>query len=131
MQSLFITQSLSDRKSRFLTPSYSTIVSLEINIKIKFFIISNIKFLCQENTTILKLLFTQVKKMLTNLTLSKPLQEVTYPITGHAHQHEAKTVGQLMMMKHTCPCCSDTLLSHIRFGEIYWRCSYCHQEMPI
>lgn len=33
--------------------------------------------------------------------------------------------------KHACPCCSSTLLRHIRLGSIHWRCSYCHQEMPI
>lgn len=33
--------------------------------------------------------------------------------------------------QHTCPCCSYTLLRHIRWGGIYWRCSHCYQEMPI
>ena len=33
--------------------------------------------------------------------------------------------------KHTCPCCSSTLLRHIRLGSIHWRCSQCYQEMPI
>jgi RNA recognition motif-containing protein len=32
--------------------------------------------------------------------------------------------------KHTCPCCSSTLLRHIRLGSIHWRCSHCRQEMP-
>jgi ribosomal protein L37AE/L43A len=36
-----------------------------------------------------------------------------------------------MMGRHICPCCSDTLLRHIRWGGIYWRCSYCYQEMPV
>lgn len=29
-----------------------------------------------------------------------------------------------------CPCCSDTMLRHIRHHEIYWYCLYCRQEMP-
>jgi ribosomal protein L37AE/L43A len=41
-----------------------------------------------------------------------------------------KTIGQSMMMKPTCLCCSNTLLRHAREREIYWRCSYCYQEMP-
>ncbi len=34
------------------------------------------------------------------------------------------------MLSHTCPCCSDTLLRHIRTGEVYWFCRHCYQEMP-
>lgn len=34
------------------------------------------------------------------------------------------------MSSHTCPCCSYTLLRHIRAGGVYWFCSHCHQEMP-
>ncbi len=34
------------------------------------------------------------------------------------------------MASSHCPCCSDTLLRHIRSGEIYWFCGRCHQEMP-
>lgn len=34
------------------------------------------------------------------------------------------------MSNSTCPCCSNTLLRHIRSNEIYWFCSHCHQEMP-
>ena len=34
------------------------------------------------------------------------------------------------MLNSTCPCCSNTLLRHIRSNEIYWFCSHCHQEMP-
>lgn len=35
-----------------------------------------------------------------------------------------------MLSKHICPCCSYTLLRHIRWGGLYWHCSHCHQEMP-
>ncbi len=41
-----------------------------------------------------------------------------------------KTIGQFMMMRSTCLCCSNTLLRHARLKQIYWRCSYCDQEMP-
>jgi ribosomal protein L37AE/L43A len=30
-----------------------------------------------------------------------------------------------------CPCCSDSLLPHIRGGENYWFCRSCWQEMPV
>jgi hypothetical protein len=30
-----------------------------------------------------------------------------------------------------CPCCSDSLLHHIRGTESYWFCRSCWQEMPI
>lgn len=31
---------------------------------------------------------------------------------------------------HTCPCCSTSLLRHVRHNSIYWYCSHCRQEMP-
>lgn len=34
------------------------------------------------------------------------------------------------MLSANCPCCSNTLLRHIRSREIYWFCIHCHQEMP-
>ncbi|MBD2482893.1 hypothetical protein [Planktothrix sp. FACHB-1365] len=34
------------------------------------------------------------------------------------------------MSNAICPCCSSTLLRHIRPAGIYWYCSHCHQEMP-
>ncbi|WP_071525282.1 hypothetical protein [Spirulina subsalsa] len=34
-------------------------------------------------------------------------------------------------MSHaSCPCCSSTLLRHIRHSGVYWYCSHCHSEMP-
>lgn len=30
----------------------------------------------------------------------------------------------------TCPCCSNTLLRHIRAKGIYWFCCHCYAEMP-
>lgn len=32
-------------------------------------------------------------------------------------------------MNH-CPCCSSTLLRHIRHSQIYWYCPHCKEEMP-
>ncbi|HBB36266.1 MAG TPA: hypothetical protein DDZ80_13405 [Cyanobacteria bacterium UBA8803] len=63
--------------------------------------------------------------------LTKSIQSVAYLTAGPRRLDKAKTLGKLIVIKHTCPCCSETLLRHIRFGGIYWRCSYCHQEMPI
>jgi hypothetical protein len=91
--------------------------------------ISKIIFLSQGYTTILKLLFTcQVLKMLDKLT--QPLQALTHLTTTHRRQDTATTFGHLMRIQHTCPCCCDTLLCHMRLGGSYWRCSSCRQEMP-
>ncbi|OKH32755.1 hypothetical protein NIES2119_25355 [[Phormidium ambiguum] IAM M-71] len=30
----------------------------------------------------------------------------------------------------SCPCCSHTLLRHIRHNQIFWYCRHCWQEMP-
>jgi hypothetical protein len=30
-----------------------------------------------------------------------------------------------------CPCCTDSLLHHIRGSESYWFCRSCWQEMPV
>jgi ribosomal protein L37AE/L43A len=30
----------------------------------------------------------------------------------------------------TCPCCSDSMLRHIRHHQVYWFCRSCWQEMP-
>lgn len=29
-----------------------------------------------------------------------------------------------------CPCCSSTLLRHVRHTGVYWYCSHCYEEMP-
>ncbi len=33
--------------------------------------------------------------------------------------------------KHTCPCCSYSLLRQISSGRIHWLCRHCSQEMPV
>ncbi len=35
-----------------------------------------------------------------------------------------------MNSRHTCLCCSNVLVRHIRLGVIYWRCGCCHTDMP-
>jgi hypothetical protein len=40
-------------------------------------------------------------------------------------------IDQIMISRHTCPCCSHILLRHIRLGKLYWRCSHCYQPMPV
>jgi ribosomal protein L37AE/L43A len=30
----------------------------------------------------------------------------------------------------SCPCCSHTMLRHIRHNQIFWYCRHCWQEMP-
>jgi ribosomal protein L37AE/L43A len=37
---------------------------------------------------------------------------------------------QSLTNQHCCPCCSYVLLRHIRHGNVYWRCSHCHDSMP-
>ncbi|TAE58410.1 MAG: hypothetical protein EAZ76_07260 [Nostocales cyanobacterium] len=32
---------------------------------------------------------------------------------------------------NTCPCCGDSILRHIRHGELYWFCLSCRQEVPL
>ncbi|MEC4804994.1 MAG: hypothetical protein SAJ12_05925 [Jaaginema sp. PMC 1079.18] len=34
------------------------------------------------------------------------------------------------MSLYSCPCCSHSLLRHIRSQQIYWYCRHCHQAMP-
>lgn len=36
-----------------------------------------------------------------------------------------------MDLMHTCPCCGNFLLRHLRSQGIYWFCPHCYQEMPI
>jgi ribosomal protein L37AE/L43A len=30
-----------------------------------------------------------------------------------------------------CPCCSHSMLRHIRQHQVYWFCRSCWQEMPL
>ncbi|AFZ17390.1 hypothetical protein Mic7113_1514 [Allocoleopsis franciscana PCC 7113] len=63
--------------------------------------------------------------------LTTPHQLLTHLATRQSQQNKVITLDYSIMGKQTCPCCSDTLLRHMRFGGLYWRCSSCHQEMPI
>lgn len=38
--------------------------------------------------------------------------------------------NELGKMLYQCPCCSNTLLRHVRQGSIYWFCSDCRMEIP-
>ncbi len=71
----------------------------------------------------------QIKKM--QVLLKRSSQALTHPTIGNSQGNTAIYIWQSMMSKHTCPCCSYTLLRHIRLGGIYWRCSHCYQEMPV
>lgn len=62
--------------------------------------------------------------------LNKSLQALTRYPTQSSQENTAIDTLKLMMSKHACPCCSYTLLRHVGLAGIYWRCSYCHQEMP-
>ncbi|WP_016872797.1 hypothetical protein ACF3DV_10395 [Chlorogloeopsis fritschii PCC 9212] len=63
--------------------------------------------------------------------LNKSLQALTPSLTGRREENTAIYTWHLMRIKHTCPCCSYTLLRHIDLKGIYWRCSHCYQEMPV
>jgi hypothetical protein len=117
-------------KSIFIASSDSTILgSLQTNTKNKVFYDIKNKKILSSNNAILKLLFTQGKKMLAKLT--NPRQALTSLTTRYSLQKTATAIKQSRMIKHPCPCCSDTLLCHMRMGGLYWRCSSCYQEMPI
>ncbi|MBD2571176.1 hypothetical protein [Anabaena lutea] len=30
-----------------------------------------------------------------------------------------------------CPCCGGSILRHVRYGELYWFCLSCRQEVPL
>lgn len=47
-------------------------------------------------------------------------------IRDYASKHAQESANQPV-----CPCCSSPLLRHVRRSGIYWRCSHCHQEMPV
>ncbi|WP_084776864.1 hypothetical protein [Anabaena sp. PCC 7108] len=32
---------------------------------------------------------------------------------------------------NTCPCCGGSILRHVRYGELYWFCLSCRQEVPL
>lgn len=52
-------------------------------------------------------------------------------LTSRSKPGISTTMSQRMMSKHLCPDCSYVLLRHVRLGELYWRCSHCHREMPL
>ncbi len=63
--------------------------------------------------------------------LNKSPQRLVHPKTGSSHMNAATYHSNPMISKHTCLCCSYTLLRHIGLRGLYWRCSHCYQEMPV
>lgn len=51
-------------------------------------------------------------------------------ITGCSQDHISTKINQFMNGKYACICCSNTLLRHVNYRGVYWRCSRCYQEMP-
>jgi|GEM_PF-2681916 len=58
-------------------------------------------------------------------------QGLDYKAASNSQESLAAVARHSLIGIYTCPCCSDTLLRHIRLGGIYWRCSHCHQEMLV
>jgi ribosomal protein L37AE/L43A len=52
-------------------------------------------------------------------------------ITDCSQNNISTEISQSMKAKHTCLCCSSRLLRHVSSEGVYWRCSSCHQEMPV
>lgn len=50
--------------------------------------------------------------------------------SGIFREHTLLEIGRKKMLNHTCLCCSNTLLRHIRSHQIYWFCPHCYQAMP-
>ncbi|MFB2896273.1 hypothetical protein ACE1CI_25465 [Aerosakkonemataceae cyanobacterium BLCC-F50] len=63
--------------------------------------------------------------------LTTPIASPLDLINGGQRRSISPTMNQSMRDRHTCLCCSNSLLRHIRLGGIYWRCSHCYQEMPV
>ncbi|MBG1270127.1 hypothetical protein F8S12_29015 [Nostoc sp. WHI] len=59
------------------------------------------------------------------------LRNKTHLITHCSQDHISTETNQSVKDKYTCLCCSNALLRHVRSGVVYWRCSYCYQEMPV
>jgi ribosomal protein L37AE/L43A len=36
----------------------------------------------------------------------------------------------MKMTTNSCPCCSSSLLRHVRHTGVYWFCQSCRQEVP-
>ncbi len=63
--------------------------------------------------------------MTINLATSVSALETAYGCRSAIAQKQS--VG----VRHLCPCCSYTLLRHVRSNQVYWRCSRCYQAMPL
>jgi hypothetical protein len=65
--------------------------------------------------------------------LSGSLSQKSPQVTSTCHPLAASLTKTEYAMKRrsVCPCCSSILLRHIGLKGLYWRCSYCEQEMPV
>lgn len=63
--------------------------------------------------------------------LKKSVKISVQSINNFRQQNAAPAIGQSMIDRHTCPCCSDVLLRHVHSGHLYWRCGHCYQNMPV
>ncbi|AFZ34085.1 pentapeptide repeat protein [Stanieria cyanosphaera PCC 7437] len=62
--------------------------------------------------------------------LNRFSQQLAPPKTGSNQRKAAIYANYSMTSQQICPCCSYTLLRHLRLGGLYWHCSHCYQEMP-
>lgn len=53
----------------------------------------------------------------------------THRTSEHGQQETFTTIELPLRSQRTCPCCSAVLLYHVRLSGLYWRCSYCGQEI--
>lgn len=63
--------------------------------------------------------------------LNKSFPAMNYYLTGSHQENTMLYGGKPEISKYDCSCCSYTLLRHISLERIFWRCSHCHQEMPV
>lgn len=61
---------------------------------------------------------------------AQPKQPLVQSSSNDEPWEASMTIGLSMTNRAACLCCSHILLRHIRQEALYWRCSYCHQEMP-
>ncbi len=64
--------------------------------------------------------------------LTLPIAPPQLPDRAIADQAKAALVPKSNgAHQHSCPFCAYNLLCHVRSGNLYWRCSHCHELIPI
>lgn len=66
---------------------------------------------------LMKTPLTALYKFVPDIPVSAPIRPIQF--------------DQSMTSRHTCPCCSSTLLRHISHHSVYWRCSHCRAPMSV